>query len=92
MESLSSILDGFKGDRHIYITVHDLSIEKTNELQILLSNKFARTDKNHQKIEDTCPPYQCTSFRASNVFGFKFIEIDVYRDEILEKKGGDVKC
>ena len=92
MESLGSILDGLEGDRRIYITVHDLSIEKTDELQILLSDEFTRMDKNHQRIENTCPPYQCTSFEASDVFGFKSIQIDVYRDEILKEKGGDENC
>ena len=92
MESLGGVLDKFKGNRQIYISLHDLSMEKTDELQMLLGSEFTRDDKFHLRIKGNCPPYQRTSFNACNVFGFNAISLDVYRDEELKEKGGDENC
>lgn len=93
MKSLGSIIDEFKGNRQIYISLHDLSTEKTDELQMLLGKEFVRDDKIHQRIKGNCPPYQRTSFNRYNVLGFRAVHIDVYRDEVTSKnkikRGGE---
>ena len=91
MKSLGAVLDEFQGDCSIWISLHDLSAEKTNELQRLLGEKFTRVDKEHLRTAKNCPLYQSTTFEAYDALGFKAVHIDVYRDEKSERKGGDIK-
>lgn len=88
MKSLGAVLDTLKGKRKVFISIHDLSTEGTNTLQMALSPDFVRVDRTNLKLAGHAP-YESTAFNACKAYGFNGVYITVYRDK--EEKGGDIK-